>query len=228
MHTCVVIPTYNESKTIAGLIQRVRSLGFEVVVIDDGSSDNTADIAATCKAQVLRNVKNLGKGAALAKGYNFAVAQGFDAVISMDGDGQHSCDDLVVFMRKAEYSNCGIIVGNRMAIIKQMPWLRVATNRFMSRLISKITGQYIPDTQCGFRLIKKDLLRKLNLSTSKYETESEILIQAARLGFKIESVPVRTIYSGQKSRINPFVDSLRFLRFIIGTCRKGTPLSSVK
>lgn len=215
MHACVVIPTYNESKTIAGLIQRLRSLGFEAVVIDDGSSDNTADIAATCKARVLRNVKNLGKGAALAKGYNFAVAQGFDAVISMDGDGQHSCDDLAVFMRKAESSGCGIIVGNRMAITRQMPWLRVTTNRFMSLLISKITGQYIPDTQCGFRLIKKDLLQKLNLSTSKYETESEILIQAARLGFKIESVPVRTIYSGQKSRINPFIDTLRFLRFII-------------
>ena len=215
MRTCVIIPTYNESKTIAGLIQRVRSLGFEVVVVDDGSNDNTADIAATCKAQVLRNIKNLGKGAALTKGYNFALAQGFDAVISMDGDGQHSCDDLAVFMRKAESSNCGVIVGNRMAITKQMPWLRVATNRFMSRLISKITGQYIPDTQCGFRLIKKDLLQKLNLSTSKYETESEILIQAARLGFKIESVPIRTIYSGQKSRINPFVDTLRFLRFII-------------
>lgn len=215
MRTCIVIPTYNESKTIAGLIQQARSLGFEVVVIDDGSSDNTVDIAATCKAQVLRNIKNLGKGAALAKGYNLAVAQGFDAVISMDGDGQHSCDDLAVFMRKAESSNCGVIVGNRMAITKQMPWLRVATNRFMSQLISKITGQYIPDTQCGFRLIKKDLLQKLNLSTSKYETESEILIQAARLGFKIESVPVRTIYSGQKSRINPCVDTLRFLRFII-------------
>ncbi len=215
MRTCIVIPTYNESKTIAGLIQRVRSLGFEVVVVDDGSNDNTADIAATCKAQVLRNIKNLGKGAALTKGYNFALAQGFDAVISMDGDGQHSCDDLAVFMRKAESSNCGVIVGNRMAITKQMPWLRVATNRFMSRLISKITGQYIPDTQCGFRLIKKDLLQKLNLSTSKYETESEILIQAARLGFKIESVPIRTIYSGQKSRINPCVDTLRFLRFII-------------
>lgn len=215
MRTCVVIPTYNESKTIAGLIQQVRSLGFEVVVIDDGSSDNTADIAATCKAQVLRNVKNLGKGAALAKGYNFAVAQGFDAVISMDGDGQHSCDDLAVFIRKAESSNCGVIVGNRMAITKQMPWLRVITNRFMSQLISKITGQYIPDTQCGFRLVKSEVLQKIILSTSKYETESEILIQAARLGFKIESVPVRTIYSGQKSRINPFVDTLRFLRFII-------------
>jgi hypothetical protein len=103
----------------------------------------------------------------------------------------------------------------------QMPALRLATNRFMSWLISLVTGQRIPDTQCGFRLVKKELLEKLKLSTSKYETESEILIQASRLGFKIESVPVKTIYSGQKSRINPFVDTLRFLRFIIRESLKG-------
>ena len=102
-----------------------------------------------------------------------------------------------------------------MATTKQMPVLRIMVNRFMSGLISLIAGQHIPDTQCGFRLVKKDLLQKVNLLTSKYETESEILIQAARLGFKIESVPVKTIYSGQKSQINPFVDTLRFLRFII-------------
>jgi len=222
MRTCVIIPTYNESKTIAGLIRQVQLNGLEVIVIDDGSTDNTADIAKGCGAQVLRNVKNLGKGASLAKGYDFALARGFEAVISMDGDGQHSCDDLAAFIHKAESSGCAIVVGNRMSSTKQMPLLRVATNRFMSWLISLVTGQRIPDTQCGFRLVKKELLEKLKLSTSKYETESEILIQAARLGFKIESVPVRTIYSGQKSRINPFVDTLRFLRFIIREAfRKG-------
>jgi len=215
MRACVIIPTYNESKTIAGLIRQVQSSGLEVIVIDDGSTDNTADIAEAAQALLLRNVKNLGKGASLVKGYDFSLARGFDAVISMDGDGQHSCDDLAAFMRKAESSGCAIVVGNRMSSTKQMPALRVATNRFMSWLISLVTGQHIPDTQCGFRLVKKELLEKLNLSTSKYETESEILIQASRLGFKIESVPVRTIYSGQKSRIDPFVDTLRFLRFII-------------
>jgi glycosyltransferase involved in cell wall biosynthesis len=221
MRTCVIIPTYNESKTIAGLIQQARLSGLEVIVIDDGSRDNTADIAQASKALVLRNVKNLGKGASLVKGYDFALARGFDAVISMDGDGQHSCDDLAAFMHKAESSGCAIIVGNRMSSTQQMPALRVATNRFMSWLISLVTGQYIPDTQCGFRLVKKELLEKLNLSTSKYETESEILIQASRLGFKIESVAVRTIYSGQKSQINPFVDTLRFLRFIIRESFRG-------
>jgi glycosyltransferase involved in cell wall biosynthesis len=214
MRICVIIPTYNESKTIIGLIKQVTSLGFEVIVIDDGSSDSTADLAQTSGVTVLRNLKNLGKGAALVKGYNFAVARGFDAVISMDGDGQHEPNDLMAFVQKAEFSDCGVVIGNRMTTIKQMPFLRILTNRFMSWLISLITGQYIADTQCGFRLVRSDVLKKIILSTTKYETESEILIRAARLGFKIESVPVKTIYSGQKSQINPFVDTLRFIRFI--------------
>jgi len=215
MRTCVVIPAYNESKAIAGLIAEITKLGLEIIIVDDGSSDNMVQIAQASKAKVIRNDTNMGKGASLIKGYNFAIAQGFDAVISMDGDGQHSCNDIMSFIHKAENSQAALIIGNRMSSTKKMPLLRVLTNRFMSRLISLITKQFIPDTQCGFRLIKKELLEKIVLSTSKYEIESEVLIKAARLGFKIESIPVRTIYSGQKSQINPFIDTLRFLRFII-------------
>lgn len=215
MRTCVVIPTYNESKAIAGLIAKIAGQGLEVIVIDDGSGDDTVKIASASKAKVLRNDTNLGKGASLIKGYNFALAQGFDAVISMDGDGQHSPDDIAAFMHKAEDPQVTLVIGNRMSTTAGMPAVRIMTNRFMSYLISLIIKQHIPDTQCGFRLIKKEALEKINLSTSKYETESEILIKAARLGFKIESIPVTTIYSGQKSQINPFIDTLRFLRFII-------------
>lgn len=215
MRTCVIIPTYNESKEIAGLINRIIKMGLSVIIIDDGSSDDTAKIAQACGAIVLRNVSNSGKGASLIKGYSFAIEQGFDAVISMDGDGQHSCDDIKAFIDKAQNPQNAVIIGNRMASIKDMPVLRIMTNRFTSWLISLIIKQDIADTQCGFRLIKKDALTKMNLSTTKYETESEILIKAARLGFKIESIPIKTIYTGQKSQINPFIDTLRFLRFII-------------
>jgi len=215
MRTCVIIPTYNESKAISGLISQIHKLGLKVIIIDDGSGDDTAKIALGAGAEVLRNQSNAGKGASLIKGYAFAVSRGFDAVISMDGDGQHSADDIEAFIQKAESSGCGIIIGNRMAMTKGMPFLRVVTNRFMSRIISAVAKQRMPDTQCGFRLIKKEVLQKLDLSTSKYETESEILIKAARSGFKIESIPIKTIYSGQKSQINPFVDTFRFLRFII-------------
>ena len=221
MRTCVIIPAYNESKTIAGLIKQVILLGFKVIVIDDGSNDSTADIAQTSGATVLRSIKNSGKGAALVKGYNFAVAQGFDAVISMDGDGQHEPKDLAVFVKRAESSNCGIVIGNRMTTISKMPVLRILTNHFMSWLISLITKQNIADTQCGFRLVRSDVLKKIILSTTKYETESEILIRAARLGINIESVPVETIYSGQRSQINPLVDTLRFLRFMFSEFMGG-------
>lgn len=215
VRTCVIIPTYNESKAIAGLIARIAKLGLEVVIVDDGSRDDTVRIATLSGARVLGNDTNMGKGASLIKGYNFAISRGFDAVISMDGDGQHSCDDIMAFIRKAEDSQSALIIGNRMGTTAGMPALRIMTNRFMSYLISLIIRQHIPDTQCGFRLLKKGLLEKLNLSTSKYETESEILIKAGNLGFKIESIPVKTIYSGQKSQINPLIDTLRFLRFII-------------
>jgi glycosyltransferase involved in cell wall biosynthesis len=215
MRICVIIPTHNEAKAICGLIRRVLELGLEVIVIDDGSVDDTVKIATASGAKVLVSPINMGKGAALIKGYNFALQHGFDAVISMDGDGQHSPDDLLVFIQKAQTSECALIVGNRMGMTKEMPFLRVATNILMSKFISWIAKQHIPDTQCGFRLLKKELLSKIDLSTSKYETESEVLIKAAHLGFKIESIPVKTIYTGSKSQINPFLDTLRFLRFII-------------
>ncbi|TRZ95128.1 glycosyltransferase family 2 protein [bacterium] len=215
MNTCVVIPTYNEATEIRNLIESIRQQNLQIIVIDDGSSDNTAYIAEKSGAIVLRNKINKGKGASLIRGFQYALGHGFDAIITMDGDGQHLPADIPFFIRLAEYSASGIFIGNRMTKTRNMPLIRLFTNRIMSKFISYITHQEIPDTQCGFRLIKKEVLRKLNLVTSKYETESEILLRSANLGFKIESVPIKTIYRQEKSRINPVLDSLRFLMFII-------------
>jgi len=215
VRTCVIIPTYNESRSIADLINQITKLGLEVIIIDDGSTDDTVKIAAACGVKVLVSLRNMGKGASLIKGYHFALQQGFEAVISMDGDGQHSPDDLLAFIQKARNSPSALIIGNRMGMTKGMPVLRVITNFLMSKFISLVVRQQIPDTQCGFRLAKKELLTRIDLLTSRYETESEVLIKAAHLGFKIESIPVKTIYSGGKSQINFFIDTLRFLRFMI-------------
>jgi len=133
----------------------------------------------------------------------------------MDGDGQHRPEEIPDFIRLAETSEGNIFIGNRMSKYKNMPLLRVITNHVMSWLISKIAKQKIPDSQSGFRLIKKEVLKKVKFVTSKYETESELLIRASRLGFKIESIPIQTIYRGEKSQINPFIDTLRFIWFII-------------
>ena len=215
MKICVVIPTYNEAKTITDIIRGIRKQGLDAVVIDDGSQDNTFEIATENGAVVLRNKNNEGKGASLIKGFRYARDNDFDAVITMDGDGQHLPEEIPYFIRLAKYSNSGIFIGNRMFKTKMMPFVRVFTNRFMSWLISFMAGQSIPDTQCGFRLIKKEVLEKINFKTSKYETESEIIIKASRLGFKIESVPIKTIYKGEKSQVNPVIDTLRFIKFIV-------------
>jgi len=211
---CVIIPTHNEAKAIAGIIRRIRQQELEVLVVDDGSQDNTSEIAKDNGAIVLRNLINEGKGASLIRGFAYAVSRDFDAAITMDGDGQHLPEEIPYFTRLATYSNSGILIGNRMLKRKNMPYVRLFTNKFMSWLISLAAGQSVPDTQCGFRLIKRGVLERIDLKTSKYETESEIIIQASRLGFKIESIPVKSVYEGGKSQINPIVDTLRFIRFI--------------
>lgn len=215
MKTCVIIPTYNESRSIAAVVAGVRQLNLETLVIDDGSSDNTLQIASDAGAVVLKNSSNQGKGASLIKGFGYALEKNFDAVITMDGDGQHLAQELPHFIKAAQYSDSAIIIGNRMLDRRNMPLVRVLTNKLMSWLISLIAKQKIYDSQCGFRLIKSHVLKKIKLRTRKYETESEILIKTANLGFGIESLPIKTIYRGEKSQINPFLDTLRFLRFIV-------------
>lgn len=214
MNICVVLPVYNESKTIGPLISRIKEQDLEVLVVDDGSDDDTFAVAKAYGAAVLRNAVNEGKGASLIKGFQYALAGNYGAVITMDGDGQHLPSDIPYFIRLATYSNSAILIGNRMFRVKNMPVLRFLANKVMSWFISFLAKQNIPDTQCGFRLIKKEVLEKVRLTTTKFQTESELLIKAGRSGFKIESVPINTVYSGEKSHINPFIDTFRFIRFI--------------
>ena len=214
MNACVIIPAHNEAKKIARLVKRIRQLHLDVIVIDDGSTDNTAQIAQDNGAIILRNNYNQGKGASLIKGFHYVLGKDYSAVITMDGDGQHLAEDIPDFMRAAEHSGSGMFIGNRLSKAQGMPWVRILTNKFMSWILSRVAAQNIPDSQCGFRLIKREVLKKFNLKSAKYEIESEVLIRASRLGFKIESVPVKTVYGGEKSKINPFADTLRFIRFI--------------
>jgi len=223
MKTCVVIPTHNEAKTIAGLIKKIRSLNIDIVVIDDGSTDNTAAIAQENGVQVIGCAQNQGKGAALIRGFDYCVKNNFDAAITMDGDGQHLPEDVPDFIDLAEKKDeLGIIIGNRMFNCQNMPFIRVITNRFMSWLLSKIIGQRIYDSQCGFRLIKRKALEKLSLKTNKFEIESEIIIEAARKKIMIASIPIQTIYQKEQSHINPFFDTFRFFRLILEKFKIGS------
>ncbi|MFA4989988.1 MAG: glycosyltransferase family 2 protein [Candidatus Omnitrophota bacterium] len=220
MRICIIIPAHNESREISKLVKEAKVQNPDLLVVDDGSTDNTAEIASEAGAVVLKNQTNEGKGSCLRKGFAYALRNNFDAAVTMDGDGQHLPQDLKLFISLAGVSESGILIGNRMLQTRNMPLVRLLTNRFMSWLISRLCKQAIPDTQCGFRLIKRPVLEKIELKTSKFEIETEILIQASRSGFKIDSIPITTVYRGEKSRINPLVDTLRFLKFIIKTASK--------
>ncbi|MDD4908058.1 MAG: glycosyltransferase family 2 protein [Candidatus Omnitrophica bacterium] len=215
MKICAIIPVYNESKAIGELVTEVRKQNIDVLVIDDGSKDNSADIARNNGAIVLKNITNQGKGASLLQGLNYVLNNNFDAAILMDGDGQHLPQDIPAFIQKSRENGAALVLGNRMQDTKNMPPVRYLTNKTMSWLISKITGKNIPDSQCGFRFITKDLIDKLKFTTRHYETESEMIIQAAHAGYKIDSIAVKTVYRGEKSQINPILDTLRFFLFII-------------
>ena len=213
---CILIPSYNESRTIGDIVRKLRQRNFAVFVADDGSVDGTADKAAAEGAEIIKNHRNLGKGSALRAGFRLVSNDArFDSVVIMDGDDQHDVGDIAHLIRKCHETGADIVVGNRMADTGSMPMVRVLTNRFMSYLLSKISGQRIPDTQCGFRLIKISALKKINLVSSNFDIDSEILLKAAKAGCRIESVPVKTVYKDERSRINPFVDTLRFIRLLL-------------
>lgn len=212
---CALIPSYNAAKTIGRIIKRVKDRGLVIYVVDDGSADDTATIAEAEGAIVVKHKVNRGKGASLREGFKHILKKNFDAVLIMDADNQHDAEDIDHFLKKMDSTGADIIIGNRMLDTSSMPYIRVVVNRFMSYVISKITGQSIPDSQCGFRLIKKEVLQRIVLESSRYEIDSEIIIKAARDNFKIESVPVKTLYQGEASRINPFLDTLRFIALLI-------------
>ncbi|MFH1305776.1 MAG: glycosyltransferase family 2 protein [Candidatus Omnitrophota bacterium] len=216
MKTCVLIPAYNEARAIGSVVRKIKEEGFAVIVVDDGSFDDTAKKAAESGALVMRHIKNLGKGASLKEGFEHITRMtDFEAVIIMDGDGQHNPADIKKFMARAEEFGEDLIMGNRMTLVKDMPFVRLATNRFTSFLLSTICAQHIPDTQCGFRLIKRGVLNALKLESNKYDLESEMLIKASREKFKISSVPVETIYRGETSNIHPIKDALRFMFLLV-------------
>jgi len=214
LRICVVIPAHNEAKFIASVVTAVRAKGPDVVVIDDGSADETSPLAQQSGATVLRNEPRGGKGFSLKRGFAYVLEHNYDGVVAMDGDGQHSPDDLQNFLTVAQGKTMCIINGTRMGNTATMPFVRFMTNRFMSWMISRICGRHIEDTQCGYRYISADVLRRIELTATDFEIETEILLKACRAGCQFFSVPIKTIYRDEKSKIHPFKDTIRFFSYL--------------
>ncbi len=208
-----VIPCLNEAEAIAELVAAVRHFLPHVLVVDDGSSDDTAARARAAGAEVIRHETPQGKGAALVSGWNHARAQGFPWAICLDGDGQHAPADIAQFLSAADRNGAPLIVGNRMGHAAAMPWLRRNVNRWMSRRLSALTGRELPDSQCGFRMLHLETWSQLSIETRHFEIESELLVAFSIAALPIEFVPVQVIYGREHSKIHPWRDTVRWFRW---------------
>ncbi|MBD3367882.1 MAG: glycosyltransferase [Candidatus Eisenbacteria bacterium] len=221
VRTLVVVPAKNLETRIGDVVQRVRANapGVDVLVIDDGSDDDTAEAASEAGARVVRHEINRGKGEAIKTGIAAADEGGYDAMLTMDGDGQHDPVAVPDFLKAMASGRWDIVVGSRMSNTGSMPPLRVWTNRTTSRIVSLLAGQTIPDSQSGYRIHRTVLLRDMPLVSSRYDLESEILIRAGRRGHSIGWIPIESIYEDSESHINPFVDTFRFIRLVVRSAR---------
>ncbi|MCD6098709.1 glycosyltransferase family 2 protein [bacterium] len=211
----VLIPAYNSEKHIRSLLERIASTVPDafILVVDDGSTDSTWEIASSFGATVIRHSCNRGKGRSLRDGFRFMLEGDFPLCITMDADLQHPPELIPNFIEKSRQGS-DIVIGNRTHDLSQMPYIRRFSNWGTSLILSWMTGLRLPDSQCGFRLIKRWVLEKVNLTTSHYDTESELIIQAAKQGARIGFVPIPTIYNGNPSHIKKIDETARFFRLV--------------
>ena len=217
-NTVAVVPCLNEARAIGALVPRLFSHVCEVLVIDDGSSDDTGRLASLAGARVVRHDSPLGKGAALATGWSAAVQDSALWALLLDGDGQHDPDDAPDLFAAA-VAGIHLVVGNRMPNAQAMPFVRRQTNRWMSRRISTLASCTIPDSQCGYRLVHLPSLQKVGLRSRCFEIESEMIVAFARAGLGIASAPIQVRYRGERSKISPVRDTLRWIRWYWSTRR---------
>src|SRR3954470_7445781 len=210
----VVIPAYHEERHIVDVVTRTRKELKNVLVVDDGSPDETADRARDAGAEVIRHPQNKGKGETIKTGLRYWLDRQMTWVFVLDADGQHRPEEILRFIHAATHDGASLLLGNRMGDLSSMPFVRRRVNRYMSGKISRVCHQDIPDTQCGYRMIHRHLIPELLGGANRFDYETEMLIIASRKGFRIESVPITTVYSDEVSSIHPIRDTIRFFKLM--------------
>lgn len=216
LKVCVIIPTYNNASTLAGVIEDVAGYSNHIIVVNDGSTDNTAEIILRFPSvQFISYSKNVGKGWALRQAFKYAADKGYHYSITIDSDGQHFAKDIPLFIDKIETIPNSIIIGARNMGQASVPGGSSFGNKFSNFWFKVETGVNCPDTQSGYRLYPLLPLNKIHFITRKYEFEIEVLVRAAWKGIKVESVPVTVYYAPKNERVSHFRPFKDFFRISI-------------
>lgn len=218
-----LIPGYQEGPRIGQVVERARE-HLPVVVVDDGSTDDTASRSEAAGATVLRQAPNAGKGTALRTGFHYALERGAAAVVTLDADGQHDPAEIPLFLAQFEATRPELIIGCR--DFAAMPPIRRLSNTLGTWVFSTAVGRHVPDNQSGYRLVGRRLMDALLDSTEGgFEFEVEMIARCIALGLPLTTVPIRTIYAGEPSHIRPWHHATEFLRASRGArriVRRGT------
>ncbi|HID40503.1 MAG TPA: glycosyltransferase family 2 protein [Calditrichaeota bacterium] len=215
----ILIPAFNAEKTLpllTNLLLQLKKPPGKIWVIDDGSSDGTPDCVQHPSVTFDRLRTNHGKGFALRRGFNlFLKNSPAEYLICMDADLQHPVESVAEIVERLNHKKEKIIIGNRDKSARVMPLARVLSNKITSFILSKLTGQAIQDSQCGFRAIHRDVLQDIDLKENGFQLESEFILRTAHRGWKIDFINIPTIYNGSHSYIKHVGDTYRFIRLII-------------
>ena len=209
--TLVLIPAYNAARTIGDVVKSCINIIDNILVVDDGSRDDTAAVARSAGAEIVSYPQNRGKGGALKTGFAWALEHGFDAVITLDADGQHLPREIPKFLEARAETRADLIIGGRAHLFGGMLPRRRLANRFSAWSIAKASGTRITDSQSGFRLYSAKLLRNVRLHTDGFDMESEVIVHAGRGGFKVLTIPIDLGFVDgiSTSHYKPLKDTLR-------------------
>lgn len=212
---CALIPTYQNGKTVPDVVRRTMEVCPDIIVVDDGSTDGTAELLFGLPVTFLSHKVNRGKGCALITGFRAAVELGFTHVITLDADGQHFPEDIPLLIEASKADTDSIIVGCRNLTSDNMPRQNTFANRFSNFWFRLQTGQKLADTQSGFRVYPLKSLHGTGLVTSRYEAELELMVFAAWNGIAMKGVPVRVWYAPEGERVSHFRPFMDFFRISV-------------
>lgn len=219
MRVAAVIPAYNVQDTVRRVVEDIKPLVDEVIVINDASSDKTADILADLGVTVIRHKNNMGLGRALRDGFKEALKHGYDIVVTLDSDGQHDPSDLKQLLERLKTNQVDVIIGSR--LINHGDWSdfprhRLYGNRILTWLTNLAVGRKVTtDSQSGYRVLKREVLERVKLGGKRMEIASEIIFEAATRGFKIDEVAIKPTYDKEKSNVHLIRDTFRILKLLI-------------